>query len=65
MKNQYWTQTKLHLSESQGRPFEREVQKLLRLRYPSLVQTPSQGTLDNSGIDLVERDSEGEIDLAV
>ena len=37
----------------------------MRLRYPNLVQIPSQGTLDNSGIDLVERDSEVEIDLAV
>jgi hypothetical protein len=65
MKSAPWLNLKHELYEQEGRFFERGVERVLRFRFPSIVQPPPQQHLDRAGIDLVARDEHGGIDVAV
>jgi len=65
MRSAPWKHLKNKLRDSEERFFEREVERLLLPRFPTLVQTPSKQRLDRAGIDLVARNDAGEIEVAV
>lgn len=65
MKSAPWKDLKHRIREQEGRLFEREAERLLRLRFPNIIQTPARQRLDKAGIDLVTRDEHGAIDVAV
>jgi hypothetical protein len=65
MKSAPWLDLKHELHEQEDRFFERGVERVLRLRFPSITQPPPQQKLDRLGIDLIARDDAGAIDVAV
>jgi hypothetical protein len=65
MKSSSWRDLRLRLREQEGRDFEREVERLLRFRFPDLIQSPARQRLDQAGIDLISRNEDGSIEVAI
>lgn len=60
-----WLDLKRKLIEQQERDFERAAARVLRFKYPAILQTPARKILDQAGIDLVARQERLKIQVAV